>query len=85
MSKLCVRCGKNKPTVPDNTRMGRPILRVCSECHAIGLRNSFEFYLQQQIRHIAQLEFEGNSILEGTGFHLDVRDPLNYKLVKDDE
>lgn len=41
MPKLCVRCGKNKAEVPDNTRMGRPILRVCRECHMVGLMSRF--------------------------------------------
>lgn len=75
MPKLCVRCGKNKPTVPDNTRMGRPILRVCSECHAIGLRNAFEFSLQAKLRQLAAM---GDlSKLEELGYYLEFNpDPL---------
>lgn len=38
MSKLCILCHVNKATVPDRERMGRPIARVCSECHANRLR-----------------------------------------------
>ena len=33
MPRLCERCGKRPAAVPDRERMGRPILRICAECH----------------------------------------------------
>jgi hypothetical protein len=32
--KLCVICSKRPAEVPDRERMGRPIKRVCRQCHA---------------------------------------------------
>lgn len=32
--KLCVICNKRPAEVPDRERMGRPIKRVCRQCHA---------------------------------------------------
>lgn len=31
--KLCIVCGLRKAEVPDRETMGRPIKRVCRECH----------------------------------------------------
>ena len=31
--RKCERCGKRPAAVPDRERMGRPILRICAECH----------------------------------------------------
>lgn len=31
--KLCESCGKNPATVPDRNKPGRPIKRICTECH----------------------------------------------------
>ena len=36
--KMCEICGKNPAEVPDRERMGRPINRICRECHAKRLR-----------------------------------------------
>jgi len=33
MPRICERCGKRPAAVPDRERMGRPILRICAECH----------------------------------------------------
>jgi hypothetical protein len=38
VKRLCVVCGKRPPTVPDRERMGRPIKRVCTECHGKRLQ-----------------------------------------------
>jgi len=35
---LCILCRVNEATVPDRERMGRPIKRVCRECHTDRLR-----------------------------------------------
>jgi hypothetical protein len=50
--RKCERCGKRPAAVPDPERMGRPIRRICSECHAGGLRAGFlvALSLQQQER-----------------------------------
>jgi len=40
--KLCEKCGKNPATLPDRNRMGRPIKRICSECHSELLRGDLE-------------------------------------------
>jgi hypothetical protein len=52
MPRKCERCGKRPAAVPDPERMGRPIRRICSECHAGGLRAGFlvALSLQQQER-----------------------------------
>lgn len=36
---LCIVCRERKAVVPDRERMGRPIARVCRECHAERLRD----------------------------------------------
>lgn len=52
MPRKCERCGKRPAAVPDPERMGRPIRRICSECHAGGLRAGFlvALSLQQEER-----------------------------------
>ena len=52
LPRLCERCGKRPAAVPDPERMGRPIRRICSECHAGGLRAGFllSLSLQQEER-----------------------------------
>lgn len=39
--KLCVICKTRPATVPDRNRPGRPINRLCSECHATRLQEDF--------------------------------------------
>jgi len=36
--KFCVVCHKNPPELPDRNVIGRPINRVCRECHMMRLR-----------------------------------------------
>jgi hypothetical protein len=36
--KMCVLCHQRPAAVPDRERMGKPIKRVCRECHAARLR-----------------------------------------------
>ena len=36
--KTCVLCHERAAQVPDRERMGRPIKRVCRECHSGRLR-----------------------------------------------
>jgi len=35
--RVCIVCKQRPPTVPDRNTMGRPINRVCSDCHAARL------------------------------------------------
>jgi hypothetical protein len=37
----CILCHVNEAAVPDRERMGRPIKRVCRECHADRLREDW--------------------------------------------
>lgn len=39
MPKLCIVCNVKPATVPDRARMGRPIKRVCRDCHGLRLRS----------------------------------------------
>ena len=42
MKKLCEICGKREAAVPDRNRMGRPIKRICADCHAMRIRGDFK-------------------------------------------
>jgi len=44
--KMCEICGVNPATVPDRERMGRPINRVCGECHGLRLRGDLKRILE---------------------------------------
>jgi hypothetical protein len=35
--KLCEVCGVNPAALPDRERQGRPIKRICRECHALRI------------------------------------------------
>ncbi len=39
---LCVLCRVRPAAVPDRERIGRPVKRVCRECHAERLRGDIE-------------------------------------------
>ena len=41
--KLCLLCKKNHAQVPDRNMMGRPIKRLCRECHRERLREDLEY------------------------------------------
>ena len=45
-TRLCIVCHKRPPEVPDRLQMGRPIKRVCLECHRERLEMDL-FYLCQ--------------------------------------
>ncbi len=42
MSK-CILCEENKAVLPDRDRMGRPIARICKQCHAARLTGDLEY------------------------------------------
>jgi hypothetical protein len=52
--KLCEKCGKNPATLPDRNRMGRPIKRICSECHSGLLRGDLERVLNNMKKVMAE-------------------------------
>ena len=52
--KLCEVCHVNPATVPDRERMGRPINRVCSNCHADRLRGHWKVIAQKRAVAIRQ-------------------------------
>ena len=54
MSRLCVVCNKRPAAVPDRNQMGRPILRVCRECHAERLRGDLAYVMKLRERKSAQ-------------------------------
>jgi hypothetical protein len=37
MPKLCELCQERPASIPDRNREGRPINRICSQCHRIRL------------------------------------------------
>ena len=51
--KICEACGVNPATVPDRNRMGRPIKRICRECHSKRLAGDvvavFESFLGRKL------------------------------------
>lgn len=46
--KLCVVCQKNKPRVPDINIQGRPIKRVCLDCHGRRLQGDLSIILKKE-------------------------------------
>lgn len=40
--RMCIVCHQRPPTVPDRYTMGRPITRVCSECHGERLAGDMQ-------------------------------------------
>ena len=40
--RLCVVCRVRPPEVPDRERMGRPIKRVCRQCHGKRLHGDMD-------------------------------------------
>jgi len=47
---LCVICRSRKATVPDRERMGRPVKRVCRECHTERLRRDLARVLELEAK-----------------------------------
>ena len=45
MVKQCELCHSRPATIPDRNRMGRPINRICNECHMARLRGDMEYIL----------------------------------------
>jgi len=41
--RVCIVCRANPPELPDRNRMGRPIKRICRECHAKRLQRDFRY------------------------------------------
>jgi hypothetical protein len=51
-AKLCILCHQRPAAVPDRERMGRPIKRVCFECHRDRLRRDAEPIILRDARNI---------------------------------
>lgn len=60
MKKLCEVCGKNPATIPDRNRMGRPINRICSECHSKRLKGDL-FDIMTRMKKTMQEDSNGTS------------------------
>jgi RNA polymerase-binding transcription factor DksA len=50
--KMCEICGKNPAEVPDRERKGRPINRLCLECHTKRLKTDMaqSLFMQKKRR-----------------------------------
>lgn len=48
VKRLCVVCGRRPAEVPDRERVGRPIKRVCQECHVARLREDLARIVEEQ-------------------------------------
>lgn len=46
MKKRCELCDERPAAVPDRNRMGRPIKRICRECHAARLRGDIQYVME---------------------------------------
>lgn len=59
--RKCIVCHERPPEVPDREQMGRPIKRVCRECHGARLRSDFQPLLDALERKgIKQIDRDGN-------------------------
>jgi hypothetical protein len=47
---ICIVCHERKAEIPDRERMGRPIKRVCRECHSARLRGDLAKVLKDRER-----------------------------------
>lgn len=54
MKKKCELCGIHPAAVPDRERMGRPINRVCRECHRRRLQGDFRRILEARARQLSK-------------------------------
>lgn len=50
----CILCKENKATIPDRNRMGRPIARLCTQCHAARLIGDLEYIIKCRERALQQ-------------------------------
>ncbi len=48
--RKCIDCHNNKAEVPDRNRTGRPIKRICRECHGDRLVGDFSAILRRKQR-----------------------------------
>lgn len=51
--RMCILCGKGPAEVPDRERLGKPIKRVCVECHGERLWRDFARIMEAHSRHSA--------------------------------
>ena len=55
-ARPCIVCKIRPAAIPDRERMGRPINRVCRECHADRLRGDLRQALEIHDKKIAAAE-----------------------------
>jgi hypothetical protein len=46
----CIICRERPAQVPDRERMGRPIKRVCRQCHVVRLQQDLKQILDEHTR-----------------------------------
>ena len=56
MKRLCIICHVNPAQVPDRERMGRPIKRVCRECHRDRLVGDLQRIMDERNRRDRERE-----------------------------
>ena len=60
--RKCIVCHKRPVAVPDRNQMGRPIKRVCCECHLARLQGDIKLIDALERISIKQVDREGNEI-----------------------
>lgn len=48
--KLCIVCHKNKAEIPDRNVQGRPIKRICKECHRKRIEDDMKIILNKRLK-----------------------------------
>ena len=46
MGRKCEICKENDAAVPDRNRMGKPIKRICRQCHQARLRGDYQIIME---------------------------------------
>ena len=63
MVKKCELCGVEPAAVPDRNRMGRPIKRICSKCHAARLRGDLRYVMHVREERLRRLQESQNDAI----------------------
>lgn len=50
MKKKCIYCRERDPEVPDRTKIGKPIKRVCLKCHGYLIANDLYKFLEKNLK-----------------------------------
>ena len=57
VAKMCELCQKSPAVVPDRTRGGRPIKRICSRCHSMRLQGDMLNILCNEMKKYEDKDF----------------------------